>query len=464
MTTTVERLPGATIALEISVDSETVERHMDRAVARVSRQVRIPGFRPGKVPRKTLERHVGTGALLQEALQDILPEVYEQALAEHQIEAIDQPEFDLKSTEPLVVTAKVPVKPDVNLGDYQSLRAPFPEVSVPEEDVESTIENLRRQYAVLEPVERAIEWNDHVRADVKVSVEGQREPHEEQDAEFPVRQGSVVSLPGFAERLVGLTAGGPYDIEFSLPDDFQAAELAGKKASYTITIHEVKKEVLPEVDDEFAKSLGEDDIETVEALRARVLSDLREMLERNTRETYHNEVLDLLVTRATLDYPSVLVDREIERLIDRETNHASHSQEGLQRWLEAAGKTLDELQEEMRERADANVRRALVISGLVDAEGIEVTEAQIDEEIDSLVTGSSEENRAAIRGLFDTPDGRVSIKNQLQTRFAIERLEEICRQEAEEGAARRSSRRRRSGDAAEGASPEATAEDAGDAS
>ncbi|MBM4410251.1 MAG: trigger factor [Chloroflexi bacterium] len=449
LTITAERLPNARVSLEITVDAETVERHMERAVSRVSRQVRVPGFRPGHVPRKMLERHIGTAALLQEALQELLPEVYSHAIEEQQVDAIDQPEFDLKSTEPLVVTAVVPVRPEVDLGSYTSLRASMREVTVDPEQVEQTLLNLRRQYAVLEPVERPVDWDDHIRADVSVSVEGQREPHEETDAEFPVRKNSVVSLPGFVERLVGLSAGGPHTVEFNLPDDFSAEELRGKKATYQVTIHEVKREVLPELDDEFAKSLGDEEIGTVAALRERVEGDLRKNLEHNAREEYHNEIIDLLVATATIDYPEVLVRREIDRLIDRESNHASHSEEGLRNWLNAIGSTEEEVREAFGEQADLNVRRGLVLGQLVDQESIAPTDEQVDAEIDSLVvgmTGSTPENQAAIRNLFDTPDGRVSIRNQLQTRLAVERLEAICTQPEEASAKpQRQSRRRRAG-------------------
>ncbi|MEX2373646.1 MAG: trigger factor family protein, partial [Dehalococcoidia bacterium] len=154
MATTTERLPGARIALQIEVDQARVDKHMDRAVSRISKQVRIPGFRPGKADRKTVERHIGTAAILQEALEELVPEVYNEALEEQQIDAIDQPEFELESTDPLVVKATVPVRPEVDLGDYQALRVPKETIEVTEDQVQQTIEQLRRQFAVLEPVDR----------------------------------------------------------------------------------------------------------------------------------------------------------------------------------------------------------------------------------------------------------------------------------------------------------------------
>jgi len=469
---TTERLPRSRVALEIEVAPERVEASMNKAARRLSERVRIPGFRPGKAPRPIVERHLGRGALLQEALEELIPGIYNEALASEQIDAIDQPEFDLKSTEPLVVSATVPVRPSVDLKEYAALRAPAPETAVTEEQVLETLTSIRRRYATLEPVDRAVGWNDRVRADVTVSVDGQAEPHVEEDAEFSLREGGIVSLPGFSERVIGLERGGPYQIEFALPEDFGGPELAGKQASYTVTIHEVKQEVLPELDDEFARSLDEG-FESFAGLETRVRSDLAEELERQARERYHDEIVDLLVATATMDYPDVLVEREVDRLIDRESNHASHTQEGLQRWLETIGRTLDDVRDELREAADLAVRRSLVLAELVDAETLEVTDEQVDEEIGRLVeqlTGPEAEasRESAARQLVDTPEGRTSIRNQLLTRAAIERLEEICKQAegAEAGASARRGSRRRRGRAAEDAeageseAPEVTSDDA----
>ncbi len=457
--------------MQIEVDPDLVEKHMEKAVTRISKQVKIPGFRPGKATRRVIEQRFGNAAILQEALEELVPEVYNQALESEQIDAIDQPEFDLESTEPLVVKAIVPVRPEVDLGDYQALRVPREEVSVSQEHVDEAIEAIRRQFAVLEPVERAVEWNDHVRADVKVQVQDHADEHEEEDAEFPVREGQVVSLPGFVDRLVGLEVG-EHTIEFDLDEEIPSEELAGKHVTYVVNLKEVKREILPDLDDEFVASLDEEGVETVDQLLERIQSDLTKQFERQTQETYHNEVIDLLIARADLDYPDVLVNREVEREIDRQSNHASHTPEGLQNWLNAIGKTEDEVRDELREQADITVKRALVLGELIDAEKIEVTPEDIDAEIDSLVgqmgvPGQAGMNMDAIRNLFDTPDGRASIQNQLMTRKAVERIAEIAAQ-AEDGAgdgAPRASRRRRgaTADAAASAAGDEASEDSTDA-
>lgn len=465
---TTERLPRSLVALEIEVDDERLEAQMDKAVRRLSQQVRIPGFRPGKAPRQIVERTLGRSALLQEALEQLLPDVYNEAIEAEEIHAIGQPEFDLKSTEPLVVSATVAVRPTIDLRDYQALRAPRAELEPFDEQVEESLTELRRRYATLDPVDRPIAWNDTVRVDVTVSVEGQTEPpHVEEGAEFGVNEGAVVSLPGFLEHLIGLERGGPYEIEFALPDDYPAAELAGKRAHYTVTVHEVKEQILPDLDDEFVKSLDEEGIETVEQLRDRVTRNVEATVKAQADNAYREEILDLLVASAELDYPEVLVEREIDRMLDRESNHAAHTREELDRWLEAVGRSEEEVRGSLRDQADLAVRRALVLGELADREEIVVDEADIDIEIERMAgqfnirmtDEVSDEQADAIRSIFDTPDNRASISNQLLTTKTLERLEEITSQpeEGDEETRVRGSRRRRGARAGEGEAEEADA-------
>ena len=456
---TTERLPRSLVAIQIEVEPERIEASLDRAARRMAQQVRIPGFRPGKAPRNVVERTVGRPALLQEALDELLPEVYNEVIESEELDPIDQPEFDLESMEPLVVKAQVPVRPTVTLEDYLSLRAPKPAIEVDEKDIEVALTGLRRRFATLEPVERAVEWGDTVRADVTVLVDGQLEPHTEEDAEFRVDPDLVVSLPGFLERLVGLERGGPYELSYELPDDFEAEELRGKKAHYNVTLHEVKQEILPELDDEFTKSLDEG-LETLAELQERVDHDVRAVAEQNGLGSYHDEIVDLLVASAEMDYPEVLTHREVDRLIDEQSNHASHTQEGLDGWLESIGRSEGELREELSAGADLNVRRALAIGEFVNAEGLDITDEMVDERVDELVTQMigaqpGDPQHAQLRELLNTDAGRSQIRSDLTTKAALDRLVEICSQPEEATAERaRGTRRRR------GAAPaEAGAED-----
>ena len=473
MPVTTERLPQSLIALKFEVEDERLEATMGKAARRVAEQIKIPGFRPGKAPREVVERTVGKPALIQEALDLLLPDLYKEVVESEKIDAIAQPQFEIESMEPLVVSAQVPVRPTVDLNEYQSLRVPRTEPETSDDDVEESITILRRRYATLEPADRAVAWGDTVRADVSVSVEGQdEEPHEEQDAEFRVAEDSVVSLPGFLDHLIGLERGGPYDISFALPEDFDAAEMAGKTASYTVTIHEVKQEVLPDLDDEFVASLDDEEVSNVDELRERVQQDVQKRLEVESTSAYQEEILDVLTASAELDYPTVLVEHEIDRLVDQQSNHASHTQEELDRWLQTIGKTEQEVRDELRDAGENGVKRALVLGEVVSKEKLEITESSIDEEIDRLASqmigggmmdGGSEDDdqRKAVRAIFDTPDARVSLRDQLTSKAALDALVEICSQpEEEEAADRPRGSRRRRGRTVDGAADERAADGA----
>ena len=459
MGVTAERLPRSLVSIEIEVEPERLEASMKKVVRKVAKEVKIPGFRPGKAPREIVERAVGQPLLLQEAIEELLPEVYSEALESEDIQPIDQPEIELKSTEPLVVQATVPVRPTVDVGDYGSLRVPRPESTTSDEEIEEALTELRRRFATLEPVDRAVGWGDTVRVDVTVSVDGQEEPHVEEGAEFAVTEGGVVSLPGFLDGLIGLERGGPHEFSFALPDDYQAEELAGKMASYAVQLHEVKQEVLPELDDDFARSLDEEGVENLEQLQARVQEGVRAQIEAEAEADYRDEIVDLLLATAELDYPEVLVEREIDRLVDEQSQHAAHEREDFERWLEAIGRTEDEVRDALREQADLIVRRGLALAEFAQQEELSVSDEEIEQELNALtdqMAGDSTdlEQRAQVRALFDTPQGRASLHDRMVTQRAIERLVEIASQEddgLEPRSPRRRSRRRRGARGAEGA-------------
>ena len=475
MGVTAERLPRSLVSLEIEVDEERLEGALEQASRKVSRQVRIPGFRPGKAPRAIVENMVGRPALLQEAIEDLIPGLYSEAIEEQEIDAIAQPEIDLKSTEPLVVTATVPVRPTIDIGDYRALRVPREEVEVSRAQIDEALLEVRERFATLEPVDRPVEWGDTVRADVTVAVGGQDPPHVEEGAEFRVAEDGVVSLPGFLERLIGLGRGEPHEFEYALPEDYEAEDLAGQTARYRVLLHEVKREVLPDLDDEFARSLDEDGIDSIERLEERVGENVRIRAEAAAESGYRDEVVDLLLATSELDYPEVLVEREIDRFVDEQSNHAFHERESFDRWLEAIGRTEDEVREALREQAELSLRRGLVLAEFAEREEIDAPDEEIEAEVGALVermTGGSTDAdvRARWRGVFGTAEYRDSIGNRIRTARSLERLVGIASQpdeDIEPRPARRRSRRRRGaradGDETEAAADADGGEEGGDA-
>jgi trigger factor len=249
-----KRLPESQVLLEIEADEQQMERSLDKAYRRLAGRVEVPGFRKGKVPANMLERHIGRPRIVQEALDILIPEAYNQALEEQDIDAIDQPSIELVNDEPLSFKATVPVRPTVDLGDYEKVRVVREPYEIDESETEKALEELRQRYAIHEPVERPVQQGDIVRADVQGVIDG-REVYKEDDAEFRLREGATLLLPGIAEGIVGAEKGSPKEIPVTIPEGDRP--LSGKSGTFTVTVREVKQERLPDLTDDFAREVGE---------------------------------------------------------------------------------------------------------------------------------------------------------------------------------------------------------------
>ena len=276
MKVTVESLPDSQVLLTIDIDPERVESSIDDAYKRLAPRARIPGFRPGKAPRVLVERHYGREALLHEALDRLVPKVVSEAIEQEQLEIVDRPDLEIASLDPVVVKATVPVRPTVELGDYRSIRVEQAPIEVDPAKVDESLQSLRERYATIEPVERPVEDGDVIRADVR-AVAGERELVNEEDTELRITEEGLAGLPGLREKLIGLAAGAKETFEVPAPDDAEG-DLAGATFIYTIHVKDVKARILPDLDDEFAKEVGEG-FPTLVALRERVEGDLRSRLE-----------------------------------------------------------------------------------------------------------------------------------------------------------------------------------------
>jgi trigger factor len=413
-----ERIPDSQIVLQIEIEPDQMERSLDRAYRRLAQRTEIPGFRKGKAPRHMLERHLGRERLVHEAMDMLIPEAYNQALDEQQIEAIDQPKLDIVQEEPLIFKATVPVRPTVQLGDYTSLRVERPAVAAPPDEVDAAVEELRRRYALHEPVDRPVTKGDVVRADVRGEIDG-REVFADDDFEFTLRDGATVLLPGFAEGVIGAEKGVPKEVKVTTPPGSQP--LSEKTGTFTVVVKEVKEEHLPELNDEFAREVGEG-FPSVQALRQHLEAQIRERREREAEEQYHDEALAALVERAEeVEYPPVLVEREIDRLLRDEARSSGLE---VDRYMEQMRKPVQEIRDTLRETAEERVRRSLVLTALAEAEQVKVEPAEVDTEIERIV-GSSGAQAARIGQLFKSEGGREAIERSLLTSKTLRRLTEL---------------------------------------
>lgn len=425
MKVTLERLPESRIQLDIEVEPERLERSLDAAYKRVAARTRIPGFRPGKAPRNVVERMVGREGLIREALDKLVPDIYNEAIEAEDIDAIDQPQLEIVELEPVRFKATVPVRPTVSIDGYLDIRVEKETPEVTDEMVAEQIMLLRRRHATQAPVDRAAQWDDILIADVKGEAEGETFVQDE-DAEFALREGQNLLVPGLAEAFVGMSKGEEKTVELEIPEDFQLERLQGKKATFTLNLKEVKEEQLPEEDDEFANMVNADEFPTLDALTERIRTDLETSLKEQAESKFRAEAVDKLVELAELEYPRVLVEHEIEHLVNENTGN---DRDAYVAYLQQIGRTEAEFREQFREAAEARLRRSLVLSQLAEEEGIKVSNEDVESELDRLSAPLGEQ-ADQFRQLFASQDGVSTIARNLLSQKTLDRLAAIAAGEA----------------------------------
>jgi len=416
-----ERIPDSQVVLEIEVEPERMEKSLEKAYRRLAQRTKVPGFRQGKTPRAMLERYLGSETIRREALDILIPEAYRQAIREEEIEPVDLPAIEVTQEEPLVFKATVPVRPSIDLDDYRAVRVEREPPAVREEQVEEQLEELRHRYALLEPVERLVQAGDMVRAEVQISVDG-RQVFREDDAEFRLRSGAAILLPGFAEALRGSEKGLRREFSLDVPGDYPQRILAGKTCLCSVLVKEVKEERLPELTDAFARDVGEG-FPSLAALRERLAADLREAAEKEADGIYREKVVDAMVAAATLEFPPQLVEREVDRLLQDRANASGAAD--VAAYLRDTRKSEEELRQELRWEAAQRVQRSLVLSKLAEVEGIGVSKEDIEAEIERLAS-SSGPRAAEVRRMFAGQRGREALESSLFTRRTLDRLVAIA--------------------------------------
>jgi len=409
--------------LEVEADPEEVERSLEGAYHRLVKRAHIPGFRKGKAPRQMVERYLGKETLLQEALEQLVPQLLNQAISEQGIEPIAQPEVEITRVDPLAFKATVPLKPTVELGKYLEISVDKKPVEVTEEEVNSVIEQLRKQQGTWEPADRPVNLGDLVTINVVGSVDGEK-MIEKTDLQFQVLQGMPVPVPGFAEELAGMEKGAEKEFTISVPDDYAIKGLAGKGCLFKVEVTEIKGQKLPELNDEFAKSLGQG-FETLEVLKQDVNSNLKAMAEEGARRSYENKAVDALVGVSHVEFPQVMVEREIDRLISAQESELKANKIGLEDYLRSRKKSIEELREEIRPVATRQISNSLVLSKLAEDEHITVSDEELDTEIETMVNNSGKQGEN-MRKLFQSPRARSSLQGMLGTKKTVSRLVEIA--------------------------------------
>ncbi|KML38445.1 trigger factor [Cytobacillus firmus] len=381
-----EKLEGNRGVLTIEVDAEKVTEGLDAAFKKVVKQVNVPGFRKGKMPRGMFEKRFGVESLYQDAVDYLLPEAYANAIDETGIEPVDRPEIDVEQIEKgksLIFKATVTVKPEVKLGEYKGVEVKPLETNVTEEDVNNELTSLQERQAELAVKEEGkAENGDTVVMDFEGFVDG--EAFEGGKAEnYSLELGSGQFIPGFEEQLIGAAAGESKDVEVSFPEEYHAAELAGKPATFKVTVHEIKTKQLPELDDEFAKDADEE-VETLDALKEKIKTRLEESKKHEAEHHVRDTVVEAAAANAEMEIPAAMVDTEVNRMMQEFEQRLQMQGMNLELYFQFSGQDEAALREQMKEEAEKRVRVNLTLEAIAKAENIEVSDEEVSEELNKM--------------------------------------------------------------------------------
>ncbi|MCY8083901.1 trigger factor [Bacillus inaquosorum] len=417
-----EKQEGNEGVLTVEVDAETFKTALDDAFKKVVKQVSIPGFRKGKIPRGLFEQRFGVEALYQDALDILLPVEYPKAVEEAGIEPVDRPEIDVEKIEKgesLIFTAKVTVKPEVKLGDYKGLGIEKDDTAVTDEDVQNELKALQeRQAELVVKEEGAVEEGNTVVLDFEGFVDG--EAFEGGKAEnYSLEVGSGSFIPGFEDQLVGLEAGAEKDVEVTFPEEYHAEELAGKPAVFKVKIHEIKAKELPELDDEFAKDIDEE-VETLAELTEKTKKRLEEAKENEADAKLREELVLKASENAEIDVPQAMIDTELDRMLKEFEQRLQMQGMNLELYTQFSGQDEAALKEQMKEDAEKRVKSNLTLEAIAKAENLEVS----DEEVDAELSKMAEAYNMPVENIKQAIGSTDAMKEDLKVRKAIDFLVE----------------------------------------
>ncbi|HLR11584.1 MAG TPA: trigger factor [Sporosarcina sp.] len=417
-----EKQEGNEGVLTVTVPAEEVTKGLDAAFKKVVKQVQAPGFRKGKMPRKMFEKMYGVEALFQDALDIILPEAYGKAVEEAEIEPVDRPEIDVEQMEKgkeLIFKATVTVKPEVKLGDYKGLEVTRQDTEVTDEEIEEQLKD--RQTALAELVVKedgAIEDGDTVNLDFKGFSDG--EPFEGGEAKgFDLEIGSGQFIPGFEEQMVGMKLGEEKEIEVNFPEEYHAAELAGKPAVFEVIVNEIKTKEVPALDDEFAKEVDEE-VESLDELRNKMKEQTLEEKKNAAETALRDELVETAANNAEIDIPEAMVNSEVDRMMQEFEQRLQQQGMNLDLYFQFSGQDEAALRGQMQDDALSRVRVSLTLEAIGAEENIEVAEEDIEAEMNKM----AEQFGMEVDQIKAALGGSAMLENDLRFQKTVEFLVE----------------------------------------
>lgn len=385
MSLQVEKLEHNMAKLTVEVAAEDVEKALQAAYLKQRKQINIPGFRKGKVPRQMIEKMYGSEVFYDEAANNMIPDAYAKAYDESELDIVSQPKIEVVQMEkgkPFIFTAEVATKPEVTLGDYKGLKVDKVSTRVTQKEVDEEIEKERERNArTIEVTDRAVQDKDEVTLDFEGFVDGVAfEGGKGED--YPLTIGSGSFIPGFEEQLIGAEIDKEVEVNVTFPKEYHSEELAGKDATFKCTVHTIKAKELPELDDEFASEVSE--CETMDAYRAEVKKNIKERKERTGKEKKENQAVDQAIENAQMDIPEAMIEFQVRQMADDFARRIQQQGLTVEQYFQFTGMTAEKMLEEMRPQAEKSIKTRLVLEAIVKAENIEVSDERVEEELTKM--------------------------------------------------------------------------------
>ena len=430
MKVSTETLQNRQLHLTIEVDEERTQKAMRNAARQIARQVNIPGFRKGKAPYELIVQRFGEDTVRKEAADALVEKVYREAIEQEEIQPYAPGALQDVELKPLTFQFTISLPPALDLGDYRNYRRKPRKVRVYKKEIQQALEEIRKQHAIFDPVERPVARDDGVMIDlVGRTVEGVTFLQQD-GVRVLLEHESDEPAPGFADAIVGLEAGEERTFTLTLPDDFPQEELRGQEAEFTVKMLEVYESILPALDDDLARTAGNYD--SFKELEKEVKEQLRQATQQKIDEEYTAQVLQDLLEQAQIEYPLVMLEealddavKEVEEVVKREAKLS------LEDYLRFQGQTLEDLRADLEPRAVTRLRRILMLGEVITLEGLGVDEEEINARIEELSApwGTRTDD---VRASLDSQENRAAIRSRLLANKAVERLVAIAKGEAPE--------------------------------
>lgn len=427
MSLQVEKLEKNMAKLTIEVSAEEVEKAIEKAYQKQKSRISVPGFRKGKVPRKMVEKMYGVGVFYEDAVNDMIPTAYEAAVKESELEIVSQPKIDVVQIEAgkeFIFTAEVAVKPEVELGEYKGVEVPKSDVSVSDEEIMAEIDKEREQNSRIITVDdRAVEDGDMTVIDFEGFVDGVAFEGGK-GTDYPLTIGSHSFIDTFEEQLIGKNIGEGVDVNVTFPEEYHAEELKGKPALFKVTVKEIKKKELPELDNDFVEDVSE--FSTVDEYKASIKTKIEEKKADEAKSAKEEATIEKIIEGAKMEIPDAMVDSQVRQMAEDFARRISAQGLTIDQYFQYTGLTSDKLLEQMRPQALKRIQSRLVLEAVADKENFEVTDEDVNNEINDMASAYQME-ADKLKDLLTDAD-KENMKRDIQVKKAVEFVTENAKE------------------------------------